>query len=186
MRAIHLLLVSVSLLMLTGCGNNTQQSSVLKVSNLTAEEKVAPDPQFDPKELANASAYLASLTVVDENGNKLKLNHSTRPVLFEAYWCPHCQRTLVLFHKTAPIMKQAPLVISTGFPQGTTLPEAVTASKREFALLGLSGFTVYYALGNVQVPTYPTLLFHQNQSVNLLLGEHTKDIWEEAIVDPTR
>lgn len=186
MRAIQLLLVSASLFVLTGCGNSSQQSPVLKVSNLTAEEKVTPDPQFDPKELANASAYLASLTVVDEHGHKVKLNHTARPILFEAYWCPHCQRTLLLFHKTESIMKQAPIVISTGFPQGTILPEAVAASNKEFGLLGLSGFTVYYALGNVQVPTYPTLLFHQNQSVNLLIGEHSRHIWEQAIVGHTR
>lgn len=180
MRALQLLLVSACLIVLPGCGT-IKHTPAIHVSNLTSAEKVKPDNQFDPKQLANAAEVLSSFTIVDKKGNEVHLTDSKRPILFEAYWCPHCQRTLILFHNTPAIMNAKPIVISTGFPANTTLQEAVAASKKEFDLLGVSGFTVYYALGNVHVPSYPTLLFHQNQSTDLLSGEHTKQVWEQAM-----
>lgn len=181
MRGIlKLLLISACLLVVPGCGV-AKHSSGIQVSNLTGKDKIKPDGKFDPKQLANASAVLSNLTVVDAQGHSFKLSNTNRPILFEAYWCPHCQRTLVLFNKNSTIMNSKPIIVSTGFPAKTTLKEAVKASEKEFSLLGVSGFTVYYALPAVQVPSYPTLLFHQGQSTDVLLGEHTATVWEQAV-----
>ncbi|GMA51860.1 hypothetical protein GCM10025857_32170 [Alicyclobacillus contaminans] len=172
------LLMSACILLLTGCGLS---HPAITVSNLTGYEKAQPDASYDPQTLANADQVLNSLKVVDRNGQAVDLRNTNQPILFEAYWCPHCQRTLVLFQHNPVLMGAKPIVISCGFPKNTTLKQAIAASDKEFQLLGLSGFTVYYVVNPVQLPGYPTLLFHKGQAAHVLIGEHTSAVWEQAV-----
>lgn len=181
MRKFKLFALSIaSLYILSGCGQATK-SPALQVSNLINYEKVTPDPHFDPQKFTNATQVLASLNLVTSTGKPVHLENSTHPIMFQAYWCPHCQRTLLLFTQN-PILKHSGLIlISSGYPLHTTLQQAVATTQKEFKELGISGFPVYYELHSIQVPSYPALIFKRAGSSYLLTGEHTEKVWEEAV-----
>lgn len=166
------------MLLLSGCNS---AASTLQVSNLTSDQKTKLDANFDPNELSNVHDVLASLDLVDRDGHPVHLESTDRPIMFEAYWCPHCQRTLIMFNNNSTLKRSNPIIISSGYPAHTTLKDAVAAADKEFQLLSLSGFTVYYAINPIQVPGYPSLVFQNNGTTVVLTGEHTEGVWEQAV-----
>jgi|SRR5579875_180976 len=182
---LKLLFLCTGLFLLTGCTNAANSgaaaNSTLHVANLTGYEKTKPDAKFDPKQFANAKQVLSSMTIVNRDGKRVNLVNTTRPVIFAAYWCPHCQRTLVLFHQNSKLKNSDPIVISSGYPPHTTLKTAVATTDKEFSELGLSGFTVYYVVDPIQVPAWPTVIFNSNNTTDVLVGEHTPQVWEKAV-----
>lgn len=143
----------------------------------------APDPQFDPQ-LIHAATY-DNLTVYSANGRVVHLNTTNQPILFIAYWCPHCQRTLVLLRKHRNQLKSLPVVVSMGFAPGTTLEEAVHIGRAEERALGLQNYQIFYDVqpnSGALVPNgFPTFVFPDHGQVDVLFGEHTWRVWEQAL-----
>lgn len=148
--------VLVLALLVTGCGN----TGILKNGSETA------------------------LRVVDENGQETVIDLKNGPVLFVAYWCPHCENFLT----TAPLRK-LPTVVST-FPRKSDTVETLIHETR--AKLERTGWkdTPFYVL--MEYPAYvtqtPLLVWwdgYQIQAVNPfeLSLDDFKDILGEDFVD---
>ena len=193
-QTVSLLLLAVVVFVSSGCGTEiprVQQngSPTAGIGNNTPftnrlhKELVTPDPNYDP--VTVKQSLYNRISVLSSSGEKVQLNAHTQPVLFEAYWCPHCQRTLVLLHQNLKSLHHQPILVSSGFAAGTTLRQAVALSHAEIKDLGLNGFKVYYILGNNYskfVPVgFPTLIFKQKNQLNMLSGEHTLSVWQKAL-----
>lgn len=144
----------------------------------------APDNRLDPT-TANGVDY-HHIRVLDANGKQVVLSVSQGPILFAAYWCPHCQRTLVLFSKKSQELQAKPVVVCVGYPAGTTLKQAVHVETEEVSELHLATFTTYYDLspqaGDIYAPKgYPTLAYQALGQTKLLFGEHTWSIWKQVL-----
>ena len=145
---------------------------------------VTPSPLFNA--VLAVPALYNKVAAVTAEGKKVTLNVDKQPLFFEAYWCPHCQRTLVALNKNKGQLKQLPVIVSEGFLTGTTLAEAVQITHQEFAALHLSGFQVDYILNpNAGVENakhgYPTLAFLKRRKTFTLSGEHTVSVWKLAL-----
>lgn len=152
-------------------------------ANRLKDLPATPDPNFDPT-TAQSSIY-TGLTVYKADGTKVTLDASKTPILFEAYWCPHCQRTLVLLNKNRSQLAQFPIVVSMGFAPGTSLSQAVNITQQEMNYFHIQNVQEYYYLGtqsNELVPVgFPTLAFPGQGSVVTLAGEHTLQVWEQGL-----
>lgn len=178
------LVMGLATLLLPSCAPTSASAlnSPLPVSNWTGYEQVIPDAKFDAVPITNGRDLLIHLKLTDESGKPVSVAQTDRPIIFEAYWCPHCQRTLITLFKDKDFMALHPIVVSMGYPPDTTLSQAVATSQKEFDILGLSGFTVYYSLGSVSqdvVPSYPTVIFTKRNKMYRLTGEHTSLVWHE-------
>lgn len=149
----------------------------------TGESLVKPQSTWNAKPLS--STTYNDVHVLDESGKPVTLDVSKSPILFEAYWCPHCQRTLVLLSSNMSDIKSKPILVSTGFAPNTTIQQAVSISHQEFKSLNLAKFKVYYLLDKSllakYVVSYPTLVFDKNGKAQEMLGEHTLPLWERAL-----
>ncbi|WP_161624330.1 hypothetical protein [Alicyclobacillus acidoterrestris] len=174
---------------LAGCNQDNfvqKSSNLIQVSNLTQEEVVPLDNKMDWKDESKYMLELKKVSIVNSQGVSVSVTNLSEPLFFSAYWCPHCQRTLVSFDKNKSIIHDEPIVISTGFPPGTTLKQAVEATNREFHDLGVSGFKTYYCLSGISsslVPIFPTIMFHNHDTIHVLVGEHTSSVWNKAFKD---
>ncbi|GEO28163.1 hypothetical protein AAC03nite_39480 [Alicyclobacillus acidoterrestris] len=145
-------------------------------------EVVTPSNTFNSFDM-NKSVY-TNVPVYDSSGKKISLDVDKQPIFFEAYWCPHCQRTLVLWNKNHSKLQESPAIVSSGFEPGTTLSQAVALSRAEVNALGLKGFKIYFLLGSAQKYTpagIPSLIFKDKNQIEMLAGEHTLLIWEKAL-----
>jgi thiol-disulfide isomerase/thioredoxin len=173
--------LGLCLTLLTGCASGGQAPTV-QVANETGVEVTRANPNYNPVPLQSADE-VKQLQLYDANGQVVHPNPGT-PMLIVAYWCPHCQRTLVLLNANKNKLKQLPVVISAGFQPNTTLQQAKDITRQEFKLLGLSGFQVYYCLTDFSrdlLPMYPTLVYSSDQKLVRLSGEHTLDVWSKAL-----
>lgn len=165
-----------------GCGIQPSKDPVSNIifENRLGDEIHGQDSNFDLIPIGDSSN---NLVVSSESGSKVTLDVLNAPLFFEAYWCPHCQRTLVLFNEHEREINKLPVIISTGFPPGTDLQQAVNVTKTEFTHLGLHGFTIYYLLGDTKglIPQFPAMMFRYNGLTATISGEHTWDIWKQAI-----
>ncbi|WP_051343645.1 TlpA family protein disulfide reductase [Alicyclobacillus herbarius] len=158
----------------------SQTVSPTTFTNRLNDEKATPIKKFDATR-KGASLY-AKVTVYDANGRKVTLDAKKQPLLFEAYWCPHCQRTIVLLHKHANQLAEMPVLVSVGYAKGTTLTQAKRISDEEVRAFGLKNMKVYYLLdGDHGQYSFPTLAFNHNGQVELLKGEHTLAVWKQAL-----
>lgn len=186
----------------TGCGQATTGQGGKQPSQTTTQSRAADaagnppfqnklkvevgqlDQNYDPKSVS-ASTF-THVQVVDGQGQKMTLSAAKQPILFVAYWCPHCQRTLVMLTKNESKLRQLPVIVSMGFQPGTTVAQAKKLTDAEHTTLGLSNqFHVYYGLykNNAKyVPIgYPTLVFSDGQKLQMLAGEHTLGVWQHAL-----
>lgn len=182
---------------LAGCGAVPSNGTVAANGTATSQKQdpnppfrdrlkdipATPDPKFDPTQ-AKASVY-DTVTVYAADGTKVVLDASKTPILFEAYWCPHCQRTLVLLNQNRDKIKQFPVLVSMGFAQGTSLAEAVKITQQEDQYFHLNNVKEYYYLGSqtqTLVPQgYPTMAFPGQGGVLTMPGEHTLGAWAQAL-----
>ncbi len=192
--------VPALILALVGCGTVTTPNTTTGAQGTAASSKgssldppfrvvtslevVTPDAKFDPS-AASLSLY-QNIPVYTASGKVVHLDARKQPILIEAYWCPHCQRTLLLFNKHSQAMKQRPILISTGFAQGTTLQQAVKLGEAEDAALHLQNYQMYYYIApnfaTRLVPVgFPTLVFPWKGKVGALYGEHTWAAWQPAL-----
>ncbi len=148
--------------------------------NLLRAEMATPLNTFNASPVNPADRRMI---VVTGSGSRVQLDTKLLPTVIAAYWCPHCQRTLVLLDHYQKTLKRLPIVISTGFAQGTTLAEAKRLTAQETAALHLRGFRVYYLLHNwrASVTEFPTLMFLRDGRWMQLYGEHTIAVWRKAI-----
>ncbi|MCL6548117.1 MAG: hypothetical protein K6T30_04315 [Alicyclobacillus sp.] len=152
---------------------------------LLNEERVAPNPRFDPAP-ASPSLY-TRVPVWTADGHQAVLDARRRPILFVAYWCPHCQRTLVLLSQHQTKVGEMPDVVSMGFVPGTSLREAKQLTRQEEQALHLTGLAnrTYYLVrpdANRYIPNaYPTLVFRHGWKLEMLSGEHTLQVWQTAL-----
>ncbi len=152
-------------------------------TNRLTSEETTPITIYQPQQVSNATAY-TQLTVYTATGKKVVLNAATTPLLFEAYWCPHCQRTLVLLNKKRAQLRHFPTLISTGFVPGTSLQSAVHLTDEEATAFGIHHVQTYYLLADWHslVPEFPMLIFRPaHGQVEKLVGEHTFSVWQQAI-----
>jgi thiol-disulfide isomerase/thioredoxin len=173
--------LATCLFLLAGCASGGQGPTA-QVANETGVEVTRPNPNYNPAPLQSADEF-KQLQLYDADG---KVVHPglDKPLLIVAYWCPHCQRTLVLLNANKDKLKQLPVVISAGFQPNTTLQQAKDITKEEFRLLGISGFQVYYCFTQFSrdlLPMYPTLVYSSDQGLVRLSGEHTLDVWKKAL-----
>lgn len=147
---------------------------------LLSDEVVTPQSTDHP---VSAEAKWRTLRVMAADGKVRQLDASSLPALVVAYWCPHCQRTLLLFMRHVHSLGRRPIVISTGFVAGTTLAEAKALTREEQRALGLTGFQIAYGLAGWQgvVTEFPTLVMDHKGAWELLQGEHTWPAWHEAL-----
>lgn len=175
----------VTLLALTGCGPFKRESVPVNrpfVNKLNVETGHV-DTQFDTHTIS--SNVYDPVQVLTMDGKPVNLNAKKVPLLFEAYWCPHCQRTLVSLNQNESKLKRLPVLISTGFAPGTSLKTAVTITRQEESAFHLHNFQVFYLLSVHEVakdvPAYPTMVFPYEGKVELLSGEHTLSVWQKAL-----
>ncbi|MDQ0190241.1 TlpA family protein disulfide reductase [Alicyclobacillus cycloheptanicus] len=162
----------------------SQQAANPPFYNETKLDVVTPDPNYDPTSV-NPAAY-QNLTVYTADGKKVHLDAAKEPILFMAYWCPHCQRTLLLLQKNRSTLKTLPVVVSMGFQPGTTLSQAVKIGEEEKRGLNLTAYQIYYDVDTSQYAAlaqkgYPTLVFSDKGKLNQLFGEHTLSVWQQAL-----
>ncbi|GMA59178.1 hypothetical protein GCM10025858_36810 [Alicyclobacillus sacchari] len=141
-----------------GCGNvgEPSQSGGAKVvraqahplvfQNRTQEYVTSPDARFDPQTVG--SSLYENVPVLQADGKPAHLDVARGPILFVAYWCPHCQRTLQLFTKLISQFKQTPTLVAVGYPKGATLADAVRINHTERQQLRLANFPTYYMLAS--------------------------------------
>ncbi|QSO51904.1 hypothetical protein JZ785_24570 [Alicyclobacillus curvatus] len=203
-RLAGLALAVLTTVMITGCGtssavNSTNGNVSGQATNAAAgsagqdanppfanrlkDLPATPDPQFDATSVS--AATYGSVTVYDANGSKVILDAKKTPILFVAYWCPHCQRTLVLLNAHRQSLAQFPTLVSMGFAPGTSLSEAVSITHQEMSYFHIQNVKEYYYLGSKSqtlVPQgYPTLVFPSQGSVSAMFGEHTIGAWQQAM-----
>jgi len=147
---------------------------------LLSDDVVTPLSTDHP---VSAGVKWRSLSVISGDGTVRPLDPSLLPALVVAYWCPHCQRTLLLFMRHEHSLRQKPILISTGFVAGTTLAQAEALTREEQRALGLTGFQMDYGLAGWQgvVKQFPTLVIDHKGAWELLQGEHTWSAWHEAL-----
>lgn len=162
---------------------STRQDPNPPFVNRLKDLPATPDPRFDPIS-AHASIY-SDVTVYNANGRKVVLDATNTPILFVAYWCPHCQRTLVLLNKNRQSLSRFPTLVSMGFAPGTSLAEEVRLTHEEMDYFHIYNVKEYYYLGsNSQQLTpqgYPTLVFPGKGGVLAMFGEHTLRVWQQAL-----
>lgn len=180
-------------MLIAGCGTvvsntpntgakNTTNSRDISFTNRLNDMLVTPDPHFDVTP-TNTTVY-EKIPVYSENGQKVLLDANTNPLFFEAYWCPHYQRTLVLMNKNRNKLKRMPVIVSIGFPAGTTIKDAVRISHEEMNTFKIHDVKVYYFLEENPsqfVNIYLTLVFPYQGKLRLLQGEHTISAWQRAL-----
>ncbi|MBX6351944.1 MAG: hypothetical protein IRZ10_01315 [Thermoflavifilum sp.] len=149
----------------------------------TAEQRVTPDNTVDP--IPAATNIYGALHVLDASGHKVELDARRTPILFVAYWCPHCQRTLQLLVQNRDRLARLPVVVSMGFVPGTSVEQAVSLTRQEEQALHLAGLTIYYAVdpsSRAWVPNgYPTLVYAADGQLRMLYGEHTLSVWQQVL-----
>lgn len=203
-RVVGLSVSSLMLLGLSGCGTTLHPTKVLvkevtptskplakKISdpvnippfqNELKDEVVPLDTKFDPVRVSKT--LFDHIDVVNAEGKKVVLNASQTPVLFEAYWCPHCQRTIKMLAEHWSSLKNKPIFISTGFPNGTPLSEAVMVSRDEMRFMKVPKPTVYYLIGSSAekyISIIPDLVFERDRQLWMLNREHIFPIWQKAL-----
>ncbi|WP_206830497.1 TlpA family protein disulfide reductase [Alicyclobacillus fructus] len=156
----------------------------LVFQNLTGAMNEGQDPRWDARP-ASSNLY-GKVVVWTASGQKEVLEADRQPLLFAAYWCPHCQRTLQLLTSIRRQLKRAPVIVNVGYPAGTSLQTAVRIAREENAALHLAPFQEVFILtptaGDRYAPLgYPTLVFRQGNSLWSLYGEHKPEIWEKAL-----
>lgn len=171
---------------LTGCGQKHIAKNITypPYENLLNSDKLIPDANFDTK-LASESVY-SKVKVYTANGQAMTLDAISHPLLFTAYWCPHCQRTLEALQQNSHKLKELPYVVCMGFGPQATLQSAVKIEKQEIQDLGLKAMNFYYIVGDPEeadyIPNgYPTLIFSQGNKLLSLSGEHEFSIWQTAL-----
>lgn len=161
----------------------TGQETNIAFHNELKMEMVTPISSFNPTP-ATSPVY-KHVEVYTKSGRKVMLDASKTPLLFTAYWCPHCQRTLVLLRKNLSSFTKKPIVVAMGYVPHTTLREATQLEDAEVKSLGLQGLTVYYLLDSnatKYVPVaYPTLVFMYQGKLERMNSEHTLAVWEKAL-----
>jgi thiol-disulfide isomerase/thioredoxin len=161
-------------------GDQSTPAHPSSFTNRLNESKVKPIATFDAT-TQDVSLY-RRVTVYDASGRKLTLDASKRPLFFEAYWCPHCQRTLVLLNRHRDQLKQMPVIVSLGYAKGTNLATAKRISDEEMRAFHIQGVDVYYLLdGDHGQYSFPTLAFPYHGRVELLRGEHIFPVWQRAL-----
>ena len=181
-----------SIMLITGCGEVTNKlpvqhrklTNIIPFMNELNWDKSPINPYYNPS-VASSSLY-RRVSVVNESGQKVVLNAMSHPILFEAYWCPHCQRTLVMLNKNRNNFKKFPIIVSVGFFKGTTLKLATQITHQELNTFKIQHVNVYYMLNpnaGVQYAShgYPTLVFSRQHQLLSLSGEHTLSVWTKAL-----
>ncbi|MCY0896276.1 MAG: hypothetical protein OWS03_08325 [Alicyclobacillaceae bacterium] len=153
--------------------------------SLLTEDKVHPMSAFNagPVTHPNAEEHIRVETAA---GTWVTLNAKNHPVLFAAYWCPHCQRTLVLLQKHIADTPGWPTVVYVGYPDGFPLKTAVRIEHEEKKAFHLTYTHVYYLIGSADqtyIHGFPYLVFNRRGTLLSLFGEHTFPVWKKALDD---
>ncbi len=168
--------------LLTGCGLMNHLNS--PVQNKLGVDNAHPIATFNAVS-ASGTTY-NQIEVLTSTGQTIQLDATKTPILFVAYWCPHCQRTLVAFLKHVP-RNQMPIIVSLGFVPGTSLAYAQQLTHEEWAALHFSeqNIQVDYVLGQAASQYvkdgYPTFVFSYHHQLLKLVGEHVWPIWAKAL-----
>jgi thiol-disulfide isomerase/thioredoxin len=174
--------ISTISILVSGCGLTSSSYPPFKV--LLDVQKVTPSPSFDAQ-VVDAQLY-SHVQVYTEDGKRVVLDAKQHPLLFVAYWCPHCQRTLVDLEKNQHQLKELPFVINMGFGPGASLAKAKLIEHQEMQALGLQSMKFYYVVNDPKEQRYipngfPTLVFSRGDQLLSLYGEHQFDVWQRAI-----
>ncbi|WAH35299.1 TlpA family protein disulfide reductase [Alicyclobacillus dauci] len=185
----------LSLLLASGCATVTNGTDTttngtsaakpkLAFQNRTRELVVTPDTKVDPSPATDVD--YTHVSVLTAAGKRVVLDARQTPILFVAYWCPHCQRTLELLSSHKSELSRLPVIVNVGFPKNTELQEAVQVEAEETKQLNLHGFQMYYALdpaaGDKYAPQgYPTLAYENVRGIQTLFGEHTLSVWTSVL-----
>lgn len=192
--------------LLSGCASPVQSAAApLHKVHKAADKPTAIHgtmPQFenlllmDPTPLVKVLNTMPVISVkADEHirvqtssGKWISLNAMQHPTLFVAYWCPHCQRTLVMLEHNRSKIAQWPTIVFTGYPPGFPLQWAKAIAREEQQALHLP--TIAHAdflIGNDDmkyITGFPYLMFVHRGQLTSLVGEHTFSVWQQALARP--
>ncbi len=179
-----IVLLILSTTILTGCG-------LIDIFNPPFRDKlnmnyVQPITKLDWS--VGDSAIFGTVTVLNGEGKKEILTSNNKPILFVAYWCPHCQRTLLQLAKHLK-PREMPIIVSLGFVPGTSLSFAKKVTGEEFSQLKIDqkSVTIDYVLDrNANKYTqygYPTLVFSHHGQLLKLVGEHSWTVWSNVFLN---
>lgn len=179
-------LVVLSLFLINGCSLSSATTELKSSTfvNKLDQENHGLNPKDDAQLLNSHS--LKNLPVVKSSGEKVDIDFSQQPVIFVAYWCPGCQRELVLLNNNKEKFNKLPIIICTGFnkiDKNTSLNDAVRIIDQGFNNLRIQGFTTYYSMtdpSNKDVPEYPCVIYPKDNNLFRLTGEHTLDVFIRA------
>ena len=138
--------------------------------------------------LAACGQQTATIHVQDANGNDAVVDLKNGPVLFVAYWCPHCEHFLRTAKEAG--LDRFPTVVSIWPRQGDTLKDVVRATKAKLDRTGWGG-TPFYVLMD-DAPSYvqgtPTLAWWDGKRIQaanpLEMGpEEVKRLIQQTAVD---
>ncbi|MCL6516534.1 hypothetical protein [Alicyclobacillus sp.] len=132
-----------------------------------------------------------ALPVVTPDGRQETLHPADRPVVFLAYWCPHCQRTLVLWDQHWSELPVKPVIVATGFQSGTPLADARRIEEDEIRGLHLQHiqFDAYLLdadEGKRVIQAYPQAVYELDDQLLTLTGERTLDVWKQVFSGTVR
>ncbi len=136
----------------------------------------------------NASITSSSLyrhVVVENNfGKTTVLNATKKPILFLAYWCPHCERVVTLW-KNHHV--HFPNLVFVGYPNRTTFSQAKSRAWDEIRSFHLPVVEnqVHFIIGqNLKqyVPSgFPEYIYYRDGKMKSMLGEYTWNVWNRVI-----
>lgn len=178
-------LSALLIFLVSGCGQSvTAAAGPIVFVNRTSQMRVQPDASLDPTRAVGIDER--QIPVLNDRGTRVYLDAFRGPILFVAYWCPHCQRTLLLLTNHRRNLRQIPTLVFVGYPPQTTFAEARQVVREEHRALHLANFPTFYALsqtaGDTYAPKgYPTLAYPTETGVDLLFGEHTLSIWQKVL-----
>jgi thiol-disulfide isomerase/thioredoxin len=184
----------------TGSPSATNGVSLQNTTNATTADRHFPaNRPFEnrlnalpttPANVLNAKpadpAVYASIPALTPEGASLTLTPSERPVVFVAYWCPHCQRTLVLWDQHWSELSVKPVIVATGFEPGTPLAQAKQIDADEIRGLNLKHiqFDAYLLdtnIGKKVIQAYPEVVFQQGDQLLTVTGERTLAVWKQVL-----
>ena len=145
--------------------------------------EVVPLTKTDNAVVVSSKTYNHVVTQ-NNTGEKVVLNASKKPMLFVAYWCPHCERTLFMWKKDHA---KFPDLVFVGYPNGTKFAMAKNRAWSEihYFHLPVKSSQVYFVIGNQQakyVPQgFPNYIYAQHHQDKSLLGEHTWHVWQSVL-----